>query len=81
MPGLFYKLCLLYTRDNSKRFAIVGFQTDNILFLSDKTFAIKENEQLYKANLLAKIKEKLGKKTIKFNDDCITHKSRLIHFI
>ncbi len=39
-----YDLRLLYTDNNSCRFGIVGLQTDDTLFLADKTFAIKEEE-------------------------------------
>ena len=62
-----YDPYLLYTESSSSGFGIVGLQTDDTLFLSDKTFAIKEEEQLQKANILAKEREKLGTKTIKFN--------------
>lgn len=52
-----YDLCLFRTKNNSGRFKIVGLQTDDILFLADKIFAIKEEKQLYRANLQPK-KEK-----------------------
>ena len=44
-------------------------------------FAIKEEEQLYKANLLAKKRKILDNETIKFNGDCIKRKSNMIHLI
>lgn len=40
---------------------------------------MKEEEQLHKANLLAKKRVKLGNKIIKFNSSCITHKFNMIH--
>ena len=73
-----YDPCLLYTENSNSEFKIVGLQIDNTLFLSAKTFAIKEEEQLHKANLLAREREKLGNKIIKFNGGCITHKSSVI---
>ena len=66
-------------KNSSTGFGIVGLQTDDILFLSDKTFAIKEEEQLHKANLLAKKREKLGIKTIKSNGGYIIHESSVIY--
>lgn len=51
------------------------------MFLSDKTFIIKEEEQPYKANLLAKEREKLGNKIIRFNSGCITCESSMIHLM
>ncbi len=63
-----YDPCLLYTENSSSSgFGIVGLQTDDTLFLADKMFAVKEEEQLHKANLLAKEREKLDNETIKFN--------------
>ena len=68
MTKSIYDPCLLYIKNcNSSGFGIVGFQTDNILFLADKIFVVKEEEQLYKANLLAKKREILDNETIKFN--------------
>ena len=55
-----YNPYLLYTKNSSSGFRIVGLQTNDTLFLSDKTFVIKKEEQLHKANLLAKEREKLG---------------------
>ncbi len=43
--------CLLYTDINSCEFRIVGLKSDDTLFLTDKTFAIKEEEQFHKAKL------------------------------
>lgn len=53
-----YDFFLLYTKNsNNSRFQIVDFETNNNLFLIDKIFAVKKEEQLYKDNLLAKKKE------------------------
>ena len=75
-----YDPCLLYTENSSSGFGIVGLQTDDTLFLADKMFAINEEEQLHKANLLAKEKENLGNETIKFNGGSIKRKSNAIYF-
>ena len=57
----------------------MGLQTDATLFLADKSFAIKEEEQLYKAKLLAKEREKHDNASITFNVGGIKHKSNFIH--
>jgi hypothetical protein len=51
-----YDLCLLYS---NKPFGIVGLQTDDTLFLADKTFADAEENELYKAKFMAKEQERL----------------------
>lgn len=57
MTQLTYDPCLLYTKNSSSsRFRIIGFQTDDILFLAYKIFIVKKEKQLYKTNLLAKKK-------------------------
>jgi hypothetical protein len=48
---LTYDPCLLYS---NKPFGIVGLQTNDTLFLADKTFANAEENELYKAKLMAK---------------------------
>jgi hypothetical protein len=53
---LTYNPCLLY---NNKPFGIVGLQTNNTLFLVDKTFADTEENKLYKAKFIAKEQERL----------------------
>jgi hypothetical protein len=53
---LTYNLCLLY---NNKLFGIVGLQTDNTLFLVNKTFTNTEKNKLYKAKFMAKEQERL----------------------
>ena len=54
---LIYNLYLLFTRTN--RFSIIELQTNNTLFLSNKTFIFFKEKELKKANLIAKSKEKL----------------------
>lgn len=77
-----YDSYLLYTKNNSSgEFEIVGFQTNDILFLADKIFAVKKEKQLYKANLLAKKKEKLDNETIKFIDSYIKCESNINYLI
>jgi hypothetical protein len=65
---------LLYTNENS--FGVVGLQTDNTLFLADKSFTKAEESELHKANFLAKDKEQLTFTTpIKFNNSQIKLKN------
>jgi hypothetical protein len=45
----------LYT--NKDGFGVVSLQTNNTLFLADKSFAKAEESELYKANFLTKDKE------------------------
>jgi hypothetical protein len=60
-----YNPCLLYS---NKPFGIVGLQTDDTLFLADKTFADTEKNELYKAKFIAKERERLTAVTpLKFN--------------
>ena len=60
-----YNLCLLYS---NKPFSIIGLQTDNILFLTDKTFVDIEENKLYKAKFITKKQERLTTTTpLKFN--------------
>src|SRR6266700_5607095 len=60
-----YDPCLLYS---NKPFGIIGLQTDNTLFLTDKTFADIEENKLYKAKFMAKEQERLTTITpLKFN--------------
>jgi hypothetical protein len=60
-----YDPCLLYS---NKPFGIVGLQTDDTLFLADKTFADTEKNELHKAKFMAKERERLTAATpLKFN--------------
>jgi hypothetical protein len=57
---------LLYT--NKDGFGVVGLQTNNTLFLVNKSFAEAKESELKKANFLAKAREQLTFTTpIKFN--------------
>lgn len=78
-PINLWSLFAIHQKKNNDWFKIVNCQTDNILFLVYKMFIIKKEEQLYKANLLAKKREKLDNNTIKFNDSYIKHKSNMIY--
>lgn len=61
--------CLLYS---NKPFGIVGLQTDDTLFLGDIDFAAAEQNNLKKAQFLAKEREHLSvDKPIKFNGGLI----------
>jgi hypothetical protein len=48
---------LLYTNENG--FGVVSLQTDDTLFLANKSFAKAEESELNKANFLAKDREQL----------------------
>jgi len=62
-----YDSCLLVTATNDA-FGLVGMQTDDTLFLGDEAFMTRENEELNKANLLAKPVEILStEKPLIFN--------------
>jgi hypothetical protein len=50
----------------------VGLQTDNTLFLADKTFAEAEQNELHKAKFIAKERKQLMVNTpLKFNSSLI----------
>ena len=64
-----YDPCLL---QSNKPFGIVGLQTDDTLFLADKTFAEAEQNELRKAKFMAKEREQLTVDTpLKFNGGLI----------
>jgi hypothetical protein len=44
---------------SNKPFDIVSLQTDNTLFLADKTFADTEKNELYKTKFIAKEQKRL----------------------
>jgi hypothetical protein len=65
MTQLTYNPCLLY---NNKPFGIVSLQTNDTLFLADKTFVNTEKNKLYKAKFMTKEQERLTIITpLKFN--------------
>jgi hypothetical protein len=62
---LTYNPCLLYS---NKPFGIVGLQTDDTLFLTDKTFVNTKKNKIYKAKFIAKKQKRLTAITpLKFN--------------
>ncbi len=62
-----YDPCLLIST-NKNRFGLIAIQTDNTLGLSNKGFALLEDEELKKAKFTAKPKETLTKaKPLQFN--------------
>jgi hypothetical protein len=64
-----YDPCLL---QSNEPFGIVGLQTDDTLFLADKTFAEAEQNELHKAKFMAKEREQLTVNTpLKFNGGLI----------
>jgi len=61
-----------YLLQSNKPFSIIGLQTNNTLFLVDKTFTNTEQNKLYKAKFIAKEWEQLTINTpIKFNSRVI----------
>ena len=68
-----YDPCLLVTSTN-QFFGIVGMQTDDTLFLGDKTFVELEEKELEKAKLMAKPVEMLSKgNPLMFNGGKLIH--------
>jgi hypothetical protein len=79
MNQLIYNPYLLYM--NSNGFRIVKLQTNNTLFLTDKTFIKIKEVKFQKAKFLVKKREKLTLNTpIKFNKGYIKQKKDLIAF-
>ena len=73
-----YNPYLLFTRTN--RFSVIGLQTNNTLFLSNKTFIFSKEKELKKANFIAKSKEKLKPNSpFKFNKGDIRLNGTLIY--
>jgi len=52
-------------------FGIVGIQTDDIIILGDDQFLALKEDKLVKANLIAKLKEKLNLTTLLLFNRCI----------
>ncbi|EED20802.1 transposable element tc1 transposase, putative [Talaromyces stipitatus ATCC 10500] len=68
-----YDLCLLHCIDQSQGFGIVGMQTDDTLILANNTFANHEENEIKRANILCKPREKLTPSNpLKFNGGLIT---------
>jgi hypothetical protein len=68
-----YDPCFLISTTKDK-FGVVGMQTDDTIILADDRFASLEDDELTKANLLAKPKEKLTPESpLVFNGCVLTH--------
>ncbi|EED20822.1 hypothetical protein TSTA_040160 [Talaromyces stipitatus ATCC 10500] len=68
-----YDPCLLHYRDPKQGFGIIGMQTDDTLIVADEAFAIREEEQIKRANILCKPREQLiTSKPLRFNGAVIT---------
>jgi len=52
-------------------FGIVGMQTNNIIILGDDQFSALKEDKLVKANLIAKLKEKLSLTILLLFNGCI----------
>jgi len=62
--------CFLITTTGTP-FGIVGMQTNNIIILGDDQFLALKEDELVKANLIAKLKEKLNLITLLLFNGCI----------
>ena len=62
--------CFLITTTGTP-FGIVGMQTDDTIILGDDQFSALEEDELVKANLMAKLKEKLNLTTPLLFNRCI----------
>ena len=62
--------CFLITTTGTL-FRIVGMQTDNTIILGNDQFLALEEEELAKAKLIAKLKEKLNLTTLLLFNRCI----------
>lgn len=68
-----YDPCLLHCSEPDQGFGIVGMQTDDTLIVADNTFAVREEEEIQRANILCKPREQLtSEKALKFNGAIIT---------
>ena len=73
-----YDPCFLITTTEDK-FGVVGMQTDDTIILADSKFAALEEDELTKAKLLAKPKEKLASDSpLIFNGCVLTQNGRTI---
>ena len=52
-------------------FGIVSIQTNNIIILKNDQFSALKEDELVKANLIAKLKEKLNSTILLFFNGCI----------
>jgi len=58
-----FNLCFLITTTGTL-FKIISMQTNNIIILGDNQFSALKEDKLVKANLIAKLKEKLDLTTL-----------------
>ena len=65
-----FNLCFLIITTGTP-FGIVGMQTDDTIILGDDQFSALEEDELVKANLMAKPKEKLNLTTLLLFNGCI----------
>ena len=70
MTTSIFNPCFLITTTGTL-FRIVGMQTDNIIILGDSQFSALKKDELIKANLITKPKEKLDLKTLLLFNRCI----------
>jgi len=76
-----YDPCLLIT-STKESFGLVGMQTDDTIILADTTFAEKENDELMKAAIRAKPKEKLSDEhSLMFNGCIIKKNGKVIELV
>ncbi|KAL3702992.1 hypothetical protein TMatcc_010179 [Talaromyces marneffei ATCC 18224] len=68
-----YDPCLLHCSDSKQGFGIVGMQTDDTLIVANDTFAVREEEEIQRANILCKPREELTiDNPLKFNGAVVT---------
>jgi hypothetical protein len=81
MTTLSYDPCLLITT-KKEAFEVIGIQTNNTLFLASDKFAALEDSELQKAQLTAKLRDKLFiKLSLMFNRCVVTiEPDSIIHF-
>jgi hypothetical protein len=70
MTTFIFNPCFLITTIGTL-FKIVGMQTNNIIILGDDQFSTLKENELVKANLIIKLKEKLNLITLLLFNRCI----------
>jgi predicted nucleic acid-binding protein len=65
-----FNLCFLITTTGTP-FGIISMQTDDIIILRDNQFSAFKEDELIKANLIAKLKKKLNLTTPLLFNGCI----------
>ena len=64
-----YDSCFLISTID--KFGVVGMQTDDSFILADEQFAALKEDELTKAELLAKLKEKLTSESLLVFNGCV----------